>query len=1171
MAPRVLIMYLISAFLMAAWTLCPCILMYATQVVETHWGNWETLSRQGGANVMRSLEVPTICLIIILACMGGTTNVFADSVTITPASAEGEFTGFARELNEALNMSSAAGNHTVSGLTVLQELKLGALLEACHDTSCVQEIKQQVSTDWLVHPSIAAQGDGIAVSLTLWDLKGQKPTQQETVFSAANPRARKRAFLNLGQKLQAALSHPHNSQKETNLEVKTTVKRRRLVLMLKETTDGKPQSVQIAEGKVTQALIQDGHKLVAGEVAQKLKSSQAFALAIQGQLPGELSAIDADFLIVGHVDSAYFNEIKDVQLVAYRANIEMKLVRLGTGQILASLQMEGKGNGFSKAKAARKALAHAADQVIPALQQALADAANAPDDVELVVHGIPNFRRGSDLQQSLEELLGADNIRVLHQSNQLTKYELTTSVKSAQLSRNLDGTPLMPLEIVQVTAGQILARYSATRAVQLSTVVMQPIIKIGSQSDWLATNLPELIESELSNFDFLSVESLESARPAFGRGKIRSADIIKASKNFGSAPLVVVPLLYRTSKRAGAPLVFDLKVYHGPTGALLLGTTASGILSEVAAVVSKASEKLAKNFLPKILKNRSLKKLLPPAKEFKSAQTTTLVAAKLKLSSIELEPIYPAQMLRYQRFSSGSLTLQHSSKKGPPATGVTVSVFIPALMEMPSQIAYGDMTPGESVRIALPLVLDAKRLTDRESSAATQARFEITYAINGASQSLSRTVPVMVHGARTIDWINNQAAAAFVTPRESSVLAIAEAVADGVVDDSSAFRNAVAVLEALKQIGFRYAKDPNGVTGNDSLDEIQFPRETLRSQTGDCDDLTVLYAAALEALGIETAFLYVPGHILLAFNSQFDTNSAHRLGVGSFTHGGKLWVPVEATAIPDGFLVAQKRGMQEVKRWEKSRGFTVQPIHDAWRQHPPMALLKDRVAVQIDRPKLKGAVEMVLRTAEKNRRQTLSAVVKRLGNKANKKRATLDAVHAYGLALVRAEDYKKAKEVFQRATKREPSNHVVLVNSTSLRLLAGENIDLAAYAQSIEALDEGALYNNLGLAYFQVGDLEQAGKAFVEAARRGNTRLANKLGLSGSHERAAGGKGEGAVLQRDLQSVMMRAFGRAKKRSQLKQGNKRSRFTQALRTAGKRGTPPDVQRKLVDLLAWPVL
>jgi tetratricopeptide (TPR) repeat protein len=403
------------------------------------------------------------------------------------------------------------------------------------------------------------------------------------------------------------------------------------------------------------------------------------------------------------------------------------------------------------------------------------------------------------------------------------------------------------------------------------------------------------------------------------------------------------------------------------------------------------------------------------------------------------------------------------------------------------------------------------------------------------------------------------------------VRGFAEQVADGVVDDSSAYRHAVASLEALKQLGFRYVKDPNGVAGKDSLDEIQFPRETLQSRVGDCDDLTVLYAATLEAMGIETAFIYVPGHILLAFDSQYPPGASHRLGKAAFEQNGKLWVPIEATAIPDGFLAARARGMKEVTRWKKAGKFTLQPVHDAWQTHPPMALPKNRVATQVDKEALASAAAKVMQALEAERSASMAVILKKYARKAKAKRASLESIHAYGLALVRAENYPAAHDVLSRAKVKAPDDHVVAINSMSLALLRGESIDLAAYAQAVEALDEAALYNNLGLAYFHSGDVEQAGQAFLAAAERGHTRLAESLGLMASERRAAGGKGEASVLERDLQSVMMNAFNRAKKNRSKTKPPARSRFTQALRTAGKRGTPPDVQRKLVDLLVWPSL
>ena len=815
-------------------------------------------------------------------------------------------------------MSQALRNVNIQEepLTVLQQLKLESIFSACHDSRCKVDLQDLVTSDWLIHPSISAQGEGIVISVGTWSLR-QGAFKNYSVFSDGAPASRKSAFVDVAQHVVDLVQGKMEPVNNTGAKPAPPVARQRLVLMIRETTDGQSQTVQIAEGKITQALIGDGHKLVSGQVVHQLKTSQAFALAMNGQIPPELSALDADFLVIGSVDSAYFNEMKEVGLVAFRSNMELKLVRLDTGEITASMQVEGKGNGFSRAKAARKALADAADRITPGMRDAIAAAASAQKNVELVVHDIPNFRRGSDLEAGLRELVGDDGVRVLHQANRLSKYDVTTPDGSRSFARTLDSKNRMPLEIVQVTPTQILARYSPARAVQLSTVVMKPIVKLGKEGGWLAETLPDLLESELSNFDFLDIQSIDGRRPGFGRGKIRTADIVKSSQKHSASPLVVTTQVYSASKKSSDSVIVDIKIYHGPTGKLLLGTSASSPLTEVAHAVSDASGKLAKGFLPKILKNKNLKKLLPPAREF-SPNSDTLVPAKLDIQAIRFEPIYPAQMLRYQRFSSGTLELKHNSAKGPAAKNVRVSVWIPSLMQMPVELPLEDVVAGGETKAALPLILDADKLVAQESSVATQAKIEVTYEIDGGTQTKVRTVPVMVHSARTVDWSDGQAAAAFVTPRESSIRGFAEQVADGVVDDSSAYRHAVASLEALRQLKFRYVKDPNGVSGKDSLDEIQFPRETLQSRVGDCDDLTVLYAAVLEAQGIETAFVYVPGHILLAFDSQYAPGAAHRLGQAAFEHAGKLWVPIEATAIPDGFLAARERGMKEVRRWKKA-------------------------------------------------------------------------------------------------------------------------------------------------------------------------------------------------------------------------------------------------------------
>jgi hypothetical protein len=45
---------------------------------------------------------------------------------------------------------------------------------------------------------------------------------------------------------------------------------------------------------------------------------------------------------------------------------------------------------------------------------------------------------------------------------------------------------------------------------------------------------------------------------------------------------------------------------------------------------------------------------------------------------------------------------------------------------------------------------------------------------------------------------------------------------------------------------------------NLSVDFLQFPNQTLEYKARDCDDLSMLYNALLESVGIKTAFITIP-------------------------------------------------------------------------------------------------------------------------------------------------------------------------------------------------------------------------------------------------------------------------------------------------------------------------
>ncbi len=118
-----------------------------------------------------------------------------------------------------------------------------------------------------------------------------------------------------------------------------------------------------------------------------------------------------------------------------------------------------------------------------------------------------------------------------------------------------------------------------------------------------------------------------------------------------------------------------------------------------------------------------------------------------------------------------------------------------------------------------------------------------------------------------------------------------------------------------------YVSDPSL-----SIDKVQYPEETLKLHTGDCDDLVVLYASLLSSIGIDVAFVDVramrkidESHVYILFDSGLDKKFAsvitsnekkyvvlkNRSGVET------VWIPLETTSVRHGFDKAWEIGAEE--------------------------------------------------------------------------------------------------------------------------------------------------------------------------------------------------------------------------------------------------------------------
>jgi hypothetical protein len=142
-------------------------------------------------------------------------------------------------------------------------------------------------------------------------------------------------------------------------------------------------------------------------------------------------------------------------------------------------------------------------------------------------------------------------------------------------------------------------------------------------------------------------------------------------------------------------------------------------------------------------------------------------------------------------------------------------------------------------------------------------------------------------------------------------------------------------LDALGK-AMQHIPDP---TTTMTIDQVQYPIETLSKGGGDCEDLVVFLASSLMAVGMQAAVVDVRpkisgdisfptaapgtiGHVFLLVDTGIDVEYMSALGLSDFqgltrqNARGKntIWLPIEATALSNGFATAWQEGVRQYYR-----------------------------------------------------------------------------------------------------------------------------------------------------------------------------------------------------------------------------------------------------------------
>jgi hypothetical protein len=167
----------------------------------------------------------------------------------------------------------------------------------------------------------------------------------------------------------------------------------------------------------------------------------------------------------------------------------------------------------------------------------------------------------------------------------------------------------------------------------------------------------------------------------------------------------------------------------------------------------------------------------------------------------------------------------------------------------------------------------------------------VSYRYRGQAVEQRESVAYELHDKTALTGDDDRKVAAFITQRDPVVRDYASWVRQSskelvVSELSASLQTAMQLYGAPGVMGCLYQSDPAApfATMHENkvvLDSISLARDTLGRITGDCDDLTVLFSSLLEGVGVESAFVTVPGHMVLQQRGQLHTLDAVGRGTQS--------------------------------------------------------------------------------------------------------------------------------------------------------------------------------------------------------------------------------------------------------------------------------------------------
>ena len=474
-----------------------------------------------------------------------------------------------------------------------------------------------------------------------------------------------------------------------------------------------------------------------------------------------------------------------------------------------------------------------------------------------------------------------------------------------------------------------------------------------------------------------------------------------------------------------------------------------------------------------------------------TVSTLPFNVAPLEIEVIKLRDIFSNSYKIYEQDGVGRVKVTNNTNT--PIDKIKVSFALNNVMDFPTEVSIDRLLPEQSAEINLKAVFNNNILTITEDTS-IQAVIEASYFQDGKRVAYSKNPTVTVYDKHRMTWDEHDRLATFITPKDPPIISFVRSIAtqfSGTQDESQL---AAMVFDAMGVMGMTYVQNPTDpyqvsiaktatTEKTDTIDYVQYPRETMERRSGDCVDLVSFYVTALESMGIVTLMVEVPDHLLMMFSTGINADAdGYTMDDMYVIHEGKLWIPVEVTTVGRPFIKAWETGAANYYKW-KDKGLALLDIHQAWNVFKPATLpntpvkVADITASDIEK-KFPGDYLSLLKISSRTKtRRYLLAI--------EKNPADMDAHLQVGIILAKIGDRKEAMKYFDKVLGKEPKNAAALNNRGNIFMLDEKYTEAqkSYVAASQASPDDAYVWINLAKSYKAMNDTKKAKEAFIKAKK----------------------------------------------------------------------------------------